>query len=811
MDHRPHSAARRRALPHRFVSPNGLTALAVSLLLAFGLPPQAAQAQEAPVRVSIAAQPLGSALVRIANEYSLELAYSPDIAVGRNAPAVSGNLTADQALRQVLAGTGIEFRRNGRNVSLSRPEQSSVTQLPTIAVVGSSLNETGRGPFRGYAATRSTSGTKTDTPILETPQSITVVGAEEMRDRKVAGFGDALNYVAGVIPVATSDDRMSDQAILRGFRADSSSFYRDGQKFSQNLYYDGQQEPYACERIEVLKGASSLLYGMAEPGGIVNCVTKSPTPEPIRELNLEYGSFDRKQVSGDLGGLLGKGSDWSYRLTFLARDSDSMVKHTPDDRAFFAGAVKWQPSAATSFELRADYLHSRTSHSSSLPSQGTLLPNPNGTISRDYYEGWPGHDIYTSTSKSVGYRFEHAFSDRLKLRQNATFFDRTINNPALTSVGFSADQTSSTSVSGLEWTESSHSITTDTSLEASIETGPVSHKLIGGFDTMRGAWKTRRYRFSSPGVFDYFDPQYDFSVQGALRPWNFFPDSEQQNTGLYVQDQMKIADRWVLLLGLRHDWYSSTSNYVLTTGESIKEKTEATTRRAGLVYLADYGIAPFISFSQSFVPVSGEDRTGSRFKPTEGEQYEAGIRWQPPGTSAMFSMAAYQLTKQNVTVSDPADSMFQTQLGEVRSRGIEIEARGEISHGTNVIAAYTYTDAKTTKSSPLTPDALGRTGGIPRNTFALWLDQDFGRLGLPGLHTGIGIRRMDSYPSESDNTLINRALTLVDFMASYTNGPWRFALNISNLADKRYATCTASNQCVWGESRRAIASVGYRW
>jgi iron complex outermembrane receptor protein len=789
-----------------------LKPLACAILLATAPLPLAAAAAglTAGQQYDIAAGTLDQALSRFAAQAGLLLAIDGSLTAGKASAGLQGRYSVEQGLDRLLAGSGLSAVKKADGSYALERTPAPETTLKTVKV-SDTLEETARGPVMGYAATRSATGTKTDTPILETPQSITVIGEEEMETRRVTGIGDALNYVAGVVSTPTAAEHSSDQAMLRGFRADSSSFYKDGKKFSQNLYYDGQQEPYACERIEVLKGAASLLYGMAEPGGVINCVSKAPTTAPVRKLNLEYGSFNRKQISGDFGDALSADGNWSYRLTFLGRDSDSMVKHTPDDRRFIAAAVRWEPSAATSLELRADYLHSRTSHGSYLPAEGTLLPNVNGRIAQDYYNGWPGRDIFTSTARSAGYRFEHAFADSVSLHHTATYFDRAVDNPMFSWGNISADQLSSLEgwTGGLKWREKSHSVATDTYVEANIDTGPVAHKLIGGADTLDQWWKSRRSSWDSSATFSWFDPQYGQIFQGELVPWTYFPDFMERTTGAYVQDQMKIADRWVLLLGLRHDWDTAKSSYTQTTGEHVTERTQATTRKAGAVYLGDHGLAPFISFSQSFVPTSGEDRSGSRFKPTQGEQYEAGIRWQPPGTAAILSAAAYQLTKKNITVSDPVDPDFSVQLGEVRSRGLELEARGEVVRGTNVIAAYTYTDAKTIESSPLTPDDLGRMGGVPRNTAALWINQDFGLFGATGFKLGFGVRYLDSYPALWDTTLVNRSLTLVDGMASYTTGPWRYALNISNLTDKRYATC--ANDCTWGESRNAIASASYLW
>lgn len=224
----------------------------------------------------------------------------------------------------------------GFTVAPKPPEAGGETTLPAVRVKASREQETATGPVQGYVAKRSATGTKTDAPIIETPQSISVVTSDQVQATKAQNLMDALGYTAGVAR-AEGLDRTSDSFVIRGFRANAGTgtLYRDGSKYQLNIY-NGQQEPYGLERIELLKGASSVLYGSAAPGGIINTISKRPSAEPVREFNVELGSFNRKQVSGDFSGALGQNSDWSYRLTALRRDSDTFVDHVPDDRTYIA-------------------------------------------------------------------------------------------------------------------------------------------------------------------------------------------------------------------------------------------------------------------------------------------------------------------------------------------------------------------------------------------------------------------------------------------------------------------------------------------
>ena len=546
-----------------------------------------------------------------------------------------------------------------------------------------------------------------------------MIGAQEIETLKSQSMQDALGYVAGVSR-AEGIDRTTDSLFLRGFRSNQGSYYRDGSLYTVNIY-NGRQEPYGLERIEFLKGASSVLYGAMPPGGVVNTVSKRPTVEPLRELNVDAGSFRRRQVSADFGGALDQDGTWSYRLTALRRDSDTFIDHVPDDRTYVAPAIKWQPNEATSLTLLAEYQQDRTVYVYGLPAQGTVLPNPNGRIPRERFTGEPGLDEFKMKRYSVGYLFEHAFSSQLKLRHNLRYINAKSDYGSTDIWQLMPDGRRTADRGFSPRVDRSSAVSTDTSLQYQTRTGIVEHTLLAGLDYSTPKHETRRY-FQTLDSLDLYDPVYGSPLGPATPNINSSTKSDTKRLGIYFQDQMKIADKWVVLLGGRQDWVRANERN-LFTGEQYAqdEKSKAFTGRAGLVYLADNGLAPFLSYSQSFEPTTGQDRQGSRFKPTEGEQYEAGLRYQPAGSDTLLSAAVYQLTRKNLTVPDPMDTSYQIQAGKARSRGLELEARTRVGRNANLIAAYAYTDARTLKASPLQPDAEGRRlDSVPFNQFSIW-------------------------------------------------------------------------------------------
>lgn len=819
--HRQHNRT-----PVRHPSPRLLARpLALALHLIFGggaglgaaaLPvPAMAQTPNAAREFDIPAGPLGATLNRIGESAGLVLSFDPALIRGKTAPTVKGRLTAQQALDQVLAGNGLTASADGVSIVIKAAppvvQGAKEVTLPVVTVKAGAERETATGPVVGYVAKRSVTATKTDTPLIETPQSVSVIGAEEIENRRADALVDALNYTAGAIRT-DAQDRTTDTFNLRGFdmNPQSGSYYRDGTKYTVNKY-NGRQELYGLERVEVLKGASSVLYGTAAPGGIINTVSKRPTTVALREVNAELGSFGRKQISADFSGALTDGGTWSYRLIALKRSSDSYVDFVPDDRTYLAPALKWQPDAATSFTLLSEYQRDHTAFAYGFPAEGTVLPNPNGVISRARFPGEPGHDRFDLTKYSIGYLFEHAFSDQLQLRHSLRYFkaDNIFDHTWIW--GLDADNRTTLERGAQDRTDRSAAVTTDTSLQYKWTSGSIVHTSIAGFDVTSQRHESERYNRTIQSL-DLYSPAYG-GLLGEPAVNSSSWKSKTRQLGLYVQDQLKIADRWIVLLGGRQDWVRYDEKEFFSRDVTAdNEKSSAFTGRAGLVYLAANGLAPYASFSQSFVPQSGSSRFGNRFKPTRGEQWELGVRYQPTGLNTLISVAVYDLTETNVLVTDPENEDYSIQHGKARSRGLELETKTKIGRHTNLIAAYAYTDARTIKSSPLTPEEEGkRISTIPYNQISVWADYNFGAFGLAGLKLGGGVRHIGATRGEGQGAEVRvPSYLLLDMVVSYSTGPWRFAVNASNLTDKTYVS-QCKYDCYFGEPRKVTGAVSYRW
>lgn len=789
------------------------TAWWVGMAIAAMAAPAQAQTPQA-VAFDIPAQPLAGALRLFSQQAKQQVLFDQATVAGRSAPAVQGSLTPRQALDRLLAGTGIVVIQSQPDAFTLRAAPGDTAQTPTatlatVTVTGQNDRETATGPVGGLVAKRSATASKTDTPLIETPQSISVIPAEQIELLKPRDVAEALTYTAGINRAAWVD-RVSDQFVVRGFT--STQPYLDGMRYQVGIY-DGQMEPYGLERVEVLKGAASTLYGSLPPGGLINAVSKQPTTEPLREVGLDVGSFQRKQLSADFGGALTEDGAWSYRLTSVLRKSDAPQDYSNDDRAYIAGTLRWRPNAATSLTLRAEFQRDATVTPGGYPLYGTVLPSPYGEIPVSRFIGEPSFDTFDVNRKVAGYLLEHDFNEGLKLRHGVRYYQGEIHRREIQArnyYGFASDQRTFTR-RGHERYQTSKGVTMDTSLQAKFQTGAIQHTALLGLDYSKTTWRDEYYIYSMPDL-DLFDPVYGGAIGPQQRSDDNWGQRNIRQTGLYVQDQMKFGQRWVVLAGGRwdnvsYDDYNPLTGVVAADGE----KSHKFSGRLGAVYLADNGLAPFAGFSQSFQPQAGSDRTGSRFKPTEGEQYEVGVRYQPVDSDTLVSAAIYQLTQKNVTVSDPLNTDFSVQMGEVRSRGFELEARTRLGRHANLITAYTYTDARTVKSSPLTPGEEGkRSAFTPYHQLSVWGDYGFGAFGLPGLRVGAGARYTGT-TREQGSTRSLPAYVLLDAMVSYSTGPWKLALNMKNLADKRYVSACSFRTCFLGEPRTVILSATYRW
>lgn len=745
--------------------------------------------------LDLPAQPLDQAVTELARQTGLTIGGDAGLLRGHRAPALNGDYAPLDALRLLLAGTDVSFRVTGDDSVIL--EQGNT--LEAVEVNGEA-ERAGLAPVYGYVARQSITATKSNVALKETPQSVSVVTREQIENQNAQTLDQALAYTPGVQSLTGgANSTTSDGLQIRGFNVTGSSpFYLNGAKLARNTF-SSTVEPYGMERIELLRGPASILYGAAAPGGVVNMVTKLPTREPLREIRLQGGSHDRRQLAADVSGPLTDDGALAYRVTGLTRDSDSMVDHIPDDRDFLQGALSWQPTDATRLTVFATYQKNDTTYVYGLPAAGTVQPNPNGRIDRDRFTGEPGFNEFVSESYTLGYLLNHRVSDNWTFRQNALYFTADADYADIFVGGYAADQRTVTR-GAYARQDDNHSWSLDNQLEGIFDLGRVRHTVLFGVDYNEQSFAREQYS-GTVAPLDLYAPVYGSPVVLGNAPITDY-ESDNQQLGFYAQDHIKVDDRWVILLGGRYDRFDNEQRDRLTGDRATTYDDSTFTGRAGLVYLFDNGWAPYLSYSQSFEPV--ESSTGVNYDPTEGEQYEAGLRYAPDNRNLSATLSVYDLTQQNVLTTDPTGGP-QIQEGEVRSRGAELEARAEFDNGLSLIAGYAYTNAEVTKSN--NGNQGNEPGAVPEHSASLWADYRFGGA-LSNLNVGAGARYIGS-SFDLSNTVRVPDYTVYDALVGYWLNDWRLALNVQNLTDEDYATCTYL--CFYGQERTYTATVTYRW
>jgi iron complex outermembrane receptor protein len=791
---------------------------------------------------SIPASDLSQALNNLAEQAGLVLAFDAGLTRGKRSAALSGQYDTEVALTRLLAGSGLQALKiaNDRYRLEALPDNSGAVELQATTISGGYQAQSPVGPVAGYVATRSLSGTKTDTAVIETPQSISIVTKDQMRAQNAESLNQILRYSAAVVPESrgATASRL-DQLTIRGF---SPATYLDGLRMPSSRDASPQKDAFDLERVEVLRGPASVLYGQGTPSGVINMVSKRPLDTPFHEVGVEYGTFNKKRTTFDLSGPIDDQGVYSYRVAGLFDDADGQVEHTETRRQSLSTAFTWRPDDATSLTLLGHFQKDPKGASyGSVPAWGSVLRSPTGRkIDVDFYDGEKDFEKSDREYYSIGYAFEHHFNDVWTVRQNARYLRSEGRYRSLYSNNLLSDYRTmqrATIASDVNL----DAYTLDNQAQARFDTGPLQHTLLMGVDYQNTSTDTLQgsTRVGAGPTQDIFDPVYGRPV--ATPAYTTDGTSRSEQTGVYLQEQMKW-DNWVLLLGGRYDW-ASTDSTTKTLSSGAKSQSsldsKAFTGRIGLVYLFDNGLAPYASYSESFSPQSGTGYGGSVFKPTEGKQYEVGIKYQPPGSNSFITAAIFDLRQTNVLTTDPdpthlcGSGRCQSQDGEVQSRGFELEGKASLNDNLDISAAYAYLDNRISQSNntvqytPVTDIGVGpalpakgtSTYGVPRHTASAWADYTFRDGHLKGFGVGAGARYVGSSWGDTANTLKVPGYTLFDAAVHYDipnlanlKDNLRLALNATNLANKEYvASCYSYSWCWYGSQRTVQASATYQW
>lgn len=663
------------------------------------------------------------------------------------------------------------------------------------------------GHVHSYVATDSEAATKTPTPLLETPQTVSVITRQQMDDQGIQNLGDALLYTAGTFTGLVGSATRFDYVALRGFNdGETDNTVMDGLKLLSDAggYSSMQVDPYFLERVDVFRGPSSVLYGRASPGGLVALTSKQPLDRAYHEFEIGYGTQGQKRVGFDLSGPLDRDRKLSYRLSGLYRYTHTQTHHVRSERQALMPQIRYQFTPDTSLGLQAILQNDPSGgQHGGLPADATINRDHNGRrISRHFFDGDAAQDQFVRKQRMFGYSFNHRFNDHWSIQQNFRYLRSHVNMKQVYGFGWIAPDSPDLLryYSGAD--ERLRAYTLDAHVLGQFDTGQVSHTLLAGLDYQQrhntGFWPSGLADPINPFQPSYGMPNVEIlSTTPVLR--------RLRQTGVYLQDQLAWK-RWHLLLSLRHDQAQVRNGE--DTASSLNQGKLS--KRGGLLYLFKNGLAPYASYSESFSPnaLSGED--GRLLPLSSSKQREFGLKYQPPGQPFLMTLAAYDLLQHHVGARIMNTSYYQA-AGTIRSRGLEWETHARLSRQWSLIGSYTWTRMHYVNGA----DRGHIPYQAPHQMASVWAQyaSDF------GLKAGAGVRYVGHSWADSANTQVVPNYTLADLSLGYDFGRadsrWRglsAQLTLRNLTNKTYvASCAALNFCYYGEERNIMANLRYQF
>lgn len=646
--------------------------------------------------------------------------------------------------------------------------------------------------------------TKTNTPVLEQPFSIDTVTGEAMLQQNPQSVTSALSFSAGVQSLSANGPAVMavDAFNLRGSAADE---YLDGMRIPQiyNAVQSGpaslQLDPHDLQRIDLLLGPSSALYGQSNVGGIVDAVSKLPVSSPLHSLQFQAGSYDRYQAGGDFSGRLDPSGQFLYRVDGIFRRANTFIYGMQDNRATLNPTLSWVPSRNTRLNVYGKYLrNSSDSITAYIPYLGTVEEAPYGYLPVSLNLGDPTYDRYHKDQWMAGYSLDHGGSGAWSVRHQLRYVHMGANMHFLYFIGLMPDE-----VTGIRanynYLPLLQGVESDTHAQRELRTGPVRNTILGGVDFQ---WQQYRYRqaFGVGSPIEVAHPAYG---QGDQIPT---PTMSQRQTqfqgGLYGQEQANIS-HFTFIAGGRVDFTSQDTFDLLAGAPVSSQSPHAFSGHAGVTYHVK-GIAPYFSYSTSFLPTLGANLAGQPYVPVTGSNLEGGLKLQLSHLPLMFRISGFSMREQNVLQPDPANPVSSIQTGEVHTPGFDLQANGTMLHSLDYIISYTHI---VPVNSISTVNQGEQPIAVADNVATAWLHYTIPHGLLTGAGIGAGARGLGSSWADPANTLRVPGFALFDASVDYTRERWRFAVNLNNVGNRRYVNgCSGASFCSYGEPLSVIGT-----
>lgn len=786
---------------------------------------------------------LSDALVTIAKQAGTQISFTGAMVAGKQTSAFSGQMSTQAAVARALAGTGLSFTasNDGKIITILQKNGGAIHLAP-IRVGGQNVHEDPTGPGVGYVATSTMSGTKTDTAITDIPNSIYIVTKQLMVDQQPQNVAEALRYVPGVYAEGggttgngAAQANGGGTIVQRGF---TSSQFIDGLM----AHSAAAGETSFLDRIEVVNGPASVMYGQVTPGGMIGMTLKKPTNTPLHQVSVGFGNWGRYEATVDVSDKITKSGNVRYRIAAIGVTQGTQTDHVDYHRVGVLPSITWDIDRNTNLTLLGSYIYTPGDGLGAYyPALGTLVSNGEGRIARHTFLGTPNWNTSGEKDAMFEYQFNHKFNKFINFNQ--TF--RWEKSQRTSKTSYFDYMYSKDEIAIQPWNQWSGSTQAalDTRLLGKFKTGPVQHTWVVGSDFRQYNYTLGDdFDFASEPIVNVYNPQPNYKpcfnansadcylVQGKNN-YGYFQE------GVYFQDQIKWRGLSVILGG-REDWvnYSAHSSTIYPgkniTKDTAPQPQAAFTWRAGVVYNSDIGLSPYFSYSTSFIPQTGTNWLGQPFSPLTGKQMEAGLKYKVPGKDILITGSAFHILENHYLISDLAHNSSE-DAGTVKSQGFEISANANITRNIKVVGSYTYEDVRYANSNltarKYDPVAMSYVGTaisesgkfvqmVPRNMFNAFVDYTFKSSYMNGFGINGGIRYIGFTYSTAVESYKVPAFMLFDIGAHYDFGVsipqlkgLKAQLAISNLTNKYYVTSCQSYQCELGQGRKVYGSITYSW
>ncbi|BCA56561.1 Ferrichrome-iron receptor [Nitrospira sp. KM1] len=817
--------------------------------IAYGASPTQPVQSDQTFAFEIPSQPLPSALDAFIKVTNWQVGYGSDLAQGVVSPGVTGQYPPGEALTRILDGTGLTYRSiNGDTVTLERTNTSAASAAAAVGVgamaAAEGMSSGGAGSqskpvkvpeifvkdvrerendTKSYVAEEASTATRTDTPIRDVPQSIQVITRKVIEEQRTFRLADSLQNIAGIVTDRNTQG-LNDAFLIRGFSV--TNIYRNGLIDPSNI--NNATDNYNVQRLEVLKGPASVLYGQGDPGGIVNLVTKKPLADPYYSANVMIGSYNFYRTELDATGPLNASKTVLYRINFAGQKAESFVDYVKRDLIAVSPAITWLIGAKTTLTVEADYLKRQNPDYGGLPALGTVLPNINGALPRNRNTTLGEKERYERTQTRVGYDLTHQFNNDWAIR-NAYRYTIFEENQLLSAfpTGLLPDQRTLTRAgieggsTGSIWHRHFHNMFTN--VTGHFPLLGMDHRLLMGFELRQDKTDPTQGVFRTAPNLDLFAPSYGQGL--GEQTFAFFSKSDSKMAGAYLQDLIELLPNLKFLGGVRFDYVHQSINP--TPSSQLTSDDTAVSPRLGLVYQPIEPVSLYTSWTRGFLPNTADtlNPSGQLFKPERSTQYEVGIKTFFLDNRVSTTLAWYHLTRENLLTPDPTLGPlgYSLQTGEQRSQGIELDVTASLTSGWNVIASYAYTDAEVTKDND--PSLLHkRLGFVPYNKATLWSTYYFQEGLLQGFGVGGGVFGYTSRNASIFGPELNiPGFVRVDAALYYNHNlpveNWlhakqvNLAVNFRNLFDQGYieSAFNSTTRLFYGEPRTVLATLGLKF